>query len=165
MDQDHAPDSPSDDQADPRLDALLSAAIHQTLECNALRHERDHFKSAYNQAMAELADSRSQLKESRAETARLEQVIRQLQRAQFGRKSERVDPEQLDLALEGAKQDVAAASAAVEAAAAKVEAVIGAADPAVAKPPVSESRRPPANRNRGHLPAHLERAHLEQGGA
>ena len=42
--------------------------------------------------------------------------------------------------------------------------IAGAADPAAAKPPVSESRRPPANRNRGHLPAHLERAHLEQGG-
>ena len=145
MNKDDAPDSPSDDQADARLEALLSAAFPQTLEWNALRHERDHFKSAYGQAMAELADSRSQLEDSRAETARLEQVIRQLQRARFGRKSERVDPEQLNLALEGAKQDVAAASAAVEA-------VIGAADPAAAKP-----KRPPANRNRGHLPAHLER--------
>ncbi len=152
MNNDIAADNPINDQADPALDVLLSAAFHQLPGWNALRHERDHFKLAYRQAVAELTDSQIQLDEARAETARLEQVIRQLQRAHFGRRSERIDPEQLTLALEGAEQDVASASAAVEAAAAKAEGIASSADPAAAKP-----KRPPANRNRGHLPPHLER--------
>lgn len=41
------------------------------------------------------------------EIDRLQQIIRQLQRAQFGRRSERLDPDQLALALEDLEGDVA----------------------------------------------------------
>src|SRR3954451_11174602 len=43
------------------------------------------------------------------EIDRLQQIIRQLQRAQFGRRSERLDPDQLALALEDLEGDVARA--------------------------------------------------------
>jgi len=41
------------------------------------------------------------------EIDRLQQIIRQLQRAQFGRRSERLDPDQLALALEDLEGDIA----------------------------------------------------------
>jgi hypothetical protein len=69
---------------------------------------------------------------------RLELVIRQLVRAQFGRKSERLDPAQFQLTLENLEQEIAAPRRNAEDA--------------------EENRRPrraPARRN--HLPAHLER--------
>src|SRR3954468_21389424 len=98
-------------------------------ERNGLKSERDHFKGAFEEADAE--------------RQRLELVIRQLLRAQFGRKSERLDPDQFQLTLENLEQDIAAAKAAQE-------------DPqggdANRRP-----RRAPARRNLGHLPAHLER--------
>jgi len=41
------------------------------------------------------------------EIERLQAIIRKLQRAQFGRRAERFDPDQLDLALEDLEQDIA----------------------------------------------------------
>src|SRR5512145_335414 len=96
-------------------------------ERNGLRNERDHFKGAFEDA----------------ERQRLELVIRQLLRAQFGRKSERLDPEQFQLTLENLEQEIAAAKA-----------------PRQDAEDAEENRRPrraPARRNLGHLPAHLER--------
>jgi transposase len=72
---------------------------------------------------------------------RLELVIRQLLRAQFGRKSERLDPAQFQLTLENLEQEIAAAKAPQP----------DAADSDGNRRP----RRAPARRN--HLPAHLER--------
>ena len=66
-------------------------------ERSGLKSERDHFKSAFEEADAE--------------RQRLELVIRQLVRAQFGRKSERLDPEQFQLTLENLEQEIAAAKA------------------------------------------------------
>ena len=99
---------------------------------NTVIGERDHFKTAFEEA--------------EAERQRLIHLLKQLQRAQFGRKSERLDPDQLQLALENIEQDVAgaAASAAAE---------TGAPEPETGK----RRRRAPARRNLGHLPAHLER--------
>ena len=69
----------------------------QTSALNALEAERDHFKGAFEEADAE--------------RQRLELVIRQLVRAQFGRKSERLDPAQFQLTLENLEQEIAAAKA------------------------------------------------------
>jgi transposase len=96
-------------------------------ERNGLKSERDHFKGAFEEADAE--------------RQRLELVIRQLLRAQFGRKSERLDPAQFQLTLENLEQEIAAAKAARQ----------DAADSDGNRRP----RRAPARRN--HLPAHLER--------
>src|SRR3954469_14859882 len=71
---------------------------------------------------------------------RLELVIRQLVRAQFGRKSERLDPEQFQLILENLDQEIAATKA-----------------PRQEAEDSDANRRAPARRHLGHLPAHLER--------
>src|SRR4051812_46996733 len=90
-------------------------------ERNGLKSERDHFKGAFEEADAECQ--------------RLELVIRQLLRAQFGRKSERLDPGQFQLTLENLEQEIAAKAPRQEA-----------ADSDANRRP----RRAPARRNLGH---------------
>src|SRR5918994_7989942 len=51
---------------------------------------------------------------AQAELEKLRLLIRQLQRGRFGRRSERLDPDQLQLGLEDLEQTVAAAEAAQE---------------------------------------------------
>ena len=51
---------------------------------------------------------------AQAEIEKLRLLIRQLQRGQFGRRSEQLDPDQLQLGLEDLEQTVAAAEAAQE---------------------------------------------------
>jgi transposase len=74
-----------------------------------------------------------------AELARLGAIIAALQRHRFGARSEQLDPDQLQLSLEE-----------IDAAVARVQAGLGAV---VAKPGAPGA----AKRNRGALPAHLER--------
>src|SRR6202167_3094377 len=75
---------------------------------------------------------------------RLAHLLRQLQRMQFGRKSEKLDPGQFALALEDVEQAVAASEAADD----KQNKAAAAAR--------AEKRRA----NRGALPAHLPRVHV-----
>jgi len=56
---------------------------------------------------------------AQAEVERLRLLIRQLQRGRFGRRSERLDPDQLQLGLEDLEQTAAAAEAAQEEVAAR----------------------------------------------
>jgi transposase len=79
-----------------------------------------------------------------AQNDRLRQLIRQLQRMQFGRHSEKLDPDQLNLALEDLEQAVAAGEAEQEK-----------ADPAL-RHARSERRRC----GRGSLPEHLPRVEI-----
>jgi transposase len=109
-----APQLPTDIEA---LHALLAAA----------RAERDAAIAERDQALLQ--------------NDRLRHLLRQLQRAQFGRRSEKLDPEQLLLALEDIEQAIAANEAADDK-----------KDPAAARAR-SEKRRV----NRGALPAHLPR--------
>ena len=91
------------------------------------------------QAVRELAAT---LATKNAEIDKLHALIKQLQRSQFGRRSEQLDADQLQLGLEDLEQAVAAVAAAQEA-----------AGPATETSP----SRPPTRRNRGALPAHLPR--------
>jgi transposase len=100
----------------------------------------DILKAGYEELSARYATLLNERDILKAELEKLQLAIRQLIRAQYGRRSERMDPEQFQLALEGLEQDVGAVAARKEAEAP--------ADP--------KTRRPP-ERNRGHLPAHLER--------
>jgi transposase len=75
---------------------------------------------------------------------RLRHLLRQLQRAQFGRRSEKLDPEQLRLALEDIEQVIAANEAGQDK-----------KDPAAARARAEKRRA-----NRGALPAHLPRVDL-----
>src|SRR5215212_678047 len=79
---------------------------------------------------------------AQAEVEKLRLLIRQLQRGRFGRRSEKLDPDQLQLGLEDLEQAAAAAEAAREAASRS-----------------SGTPRPPRvrRRNLGALPAHLPR--------
>src|SRR5215217_1728771 len=75
---------------------------------------------------------------------RLRHLIRQLQRRQFGRRSEKLDPDQLALALEDVEQAIA-----------ETEAQQEKADPAI-KRARAETRRA----GRGSLPEHLPRVEI-----
>jgi Transposase C of IS166 homeodomain/IS66 Orf2 like protein len=107
-----APQLPTDIEA---LHALLAAA----------RAERDAAIAERDQALSQID--------------RLRHLLRQLQRAQFGRRSEKLDPEQLLLALEDIEQAIAADEAADD----KKDAMAAKAR--------AEKRRA----NRGALAAHL----------
>src|SRR3954453_21313980 len=125
----HSEDIPNPDQFLARLIEMEALVERQRAALNALEAERDHFKGAFEEADAE--------------RQRLELVVRQLVRAQFGRKSERLDPEQFQLSLENVEQEIAAIKAARQDAEESEE--------------NRRPRRAPARRNLGHLPAHLER--------
>src|SRR5215203_5054441 len=79
---------------------------------------------------------------AQAEIEKLRLLVRQLQRGQFGRRSEKLDPDQLQLGLEDLEQTMAAAEAAQEEVAARNS-----------TPRTHRVRR----RNLGTLPAHLPR--------
>lgn len=78
------------------------------------------------------------LKVFQAEVERLRAIIEALQRHRFGRRSEQLDPDQLQLCLE------------------EVETALAAAEHAKEKASPARSERP-RKANRGSLPAHLER--------
>jgi transposase len=82
---------------------------------------------------------------AQSEIEKLKLLIRQLQRGQFGRRSERLDPDQLQLGLEDLEQTMAAAEAAQDAATARSS---------VPRP--CRVRR----RNLGALPTHLPRVEV-----
>ena len=88
-----------------------------------------------------LAEERDQLA---GQNDRLRHLLRQLQRMQFGRRSEKLDPEQLNLALEDLEQAVAAGEAEQEK-----------SDPALRK---ARSEKRCAGRR--PLPAHLPRVEI-----
>src|SRR3954454_12903769 len=115
-----------------RQDASFASlqATHDTIlaERDAVRTERDLVREERDAA--------------RAEIEKLRLLIRQLQRGRFGRRSERLDPDQLQLGLEDLEQTAAAAEAAQEAVAAKNS-----------TPRAPRVRR----RNLSALPAHLPR--------
>src|SRR3954463_7698422 len=114
-----------------RLRELTDVVAQQNATIAALRIERDTVRSEHQAA--------------RAEIEKLRLLIRQLQRNRFGRRSERLDPDQLQLGLEDLEQTVAAAEAAQEEAATRS-----------GTPRAPRVRR----RNRGALPAHLPRVEV-----
>ena len=98
-------------------------------------------RDAERAVKARLIEERDQLA---GQNDRLRHLIRQLQRVQFGRRSEKLDPDQLNLALEDLEQAVAESEAEQEK-----------ADPALRKAR-SEKRRA----GRGSLPEHLPRVEI-----
>ena len=119
-----------------RQDASLASlqAEHDTVlaERDAVRTERDLVREERDAAQAEIE--------------KLRLLIRQLQRSQFGRRSERLDPDQLQLGLEDLEQTVAAAEAAQE--------------PAATRSGTPRPARTERRRNLGALPAHLPRVEV-----
>ena len=105
------------------------------IECDTILAERDAVRTERD-LIREERDA------AQAEIEKLRLLIRQLQRGQFGRRSEKLDPDQLQLGLEDLEQTVAAAEAAQEEVAARN-----------GTPRPLRVRR----RNLGVLPAHLPR--------
>src|SRR5215204_3497262 len=108
------------------LQQMTEVIAQHNASLASLQAERDAAQTRYEVAQAEIE--------------KLRLLIRQLQRGRFGRRSEKLDPDQLQLGLEDLEQTVAAAEAAQETAAARSGA------------PRAERRR-----NLGALPPHLPR--------
>jgi hypothetical protein len=119
------------------LQQMTEVIAEQNASLASLQVERDSF-------LAERDLIREKHDAAQAEIEKLRLLIRQLQRGQFGRRSEKLDPDQLQLGLEDLEQTVAAAEAAQEEAAR------------------SSTPRPPRvrRRNLGALPAHLPRVEV-----
>jgi transposase len=96
------------------------------------------------EAWAERDAARAERDQFAAQNDRLRHLIRQLQRMRFGRRSERLDPDQLNLALEDLEQAVAEAEAEQE----------------KANPALRRARAAQRQAERGSLPAHLPRVEI-----
>ncbi len=119
-------------QLQAQLAAVTALLEDQTSTVERLRAERDSLRAERDAVQAE-RDTAA------AEIDKLRLMIRQLLRAQYGRSSETLDPDQLQLGLEEVEQSLATAQAPA---------------PAATKTP---GVRQPAQRNRGALPPHLPR--------
>src|SRR5512144_3362041 len=93
---------------------------------------------------AELEAERALRQHLENQNERLCHFIRQLQRMQFGRRSEKLDPDQLALALEDLEQAVAESDAEAEKADQRVR----------------QARRRERRQSRGALPDHLPRSEV-----
>jgi transposase len=116
------PDTLPDDLA-----ALRALVLTAWVERDAERAEKDR-----------LIEERDQLA---GQNDRLRHLLRQLQRMQFGRRSEKLDPDQFNLALEDLEQAIAA----------------GEAEQEKADPALRQSRSGKRRAGRGPLPEHLLR--------
>jgi transposase len=121
-----------------QLQRMAEVVASERSRNTALEIERDT-------VLAERDALRAEHDAARAEIEKLRLLIRQLQRGQFGRRSEKLDPDQLQLGLEDLEQTAAAAEAAQEEVAAR-----------------NSTPRPPRvrRRNLGALPAHLPRVEV-----
>jgi len=132
-------DLPRDpDRLLPMLQQMTEVITRQNASLASLQAEHDT-------VLAERDTLRAEHDAAQAEIEKLRLLIRQLQRGRFGRRSERLGPDQLQLGLEDLEQTVAAAEAAQEEVAAR-----------------SGTPRPPRvrRRNLGALPAHLPRVEV-----
>src|SRR5215218_2199342 len=120
------------------LQQMTDVIDQKNVELTSLQAERDT-------VLAERDLIREKHDAAQAEIEKLRLLIRQLQRGRFGRRSERLDPDQLRLGLEDLEQTAAAAEAAQEELAARNS-----------TPRASRVRR----RNLGALPAHLPRVEV-----
>src|SRR3712207_6394780 len=87
---------------------MTEVVTQQDASLLSLQAERDT-------ALAERDIIRTKFDAAQTEIEKLRLLIRQLQRGQFGRRSEKLDPDQLQLGLEDLEQATAAVEAAQEA--------------------------------------------------
>src|SRR4028119_1939112 len=94
------------------LQQMTEVIARQNASLASLQVERDSF-------LAERDLIREKHDAAQAEIEKLRLLIRKLQRGRFGRRSEKLDPDQLQLGLEDLEQTAAAAEAAQEEVAAR----------------------------------------------
>src|SRR5919199_2849133 len=127
------------------LRQMAEVVARQNASLASLRAEHDTALAERDAARTERDLAREQHDVAQAEIEKLRLLIRQLQRNRFGRRSERLDPDQLQLGLEDLEQAAVAAEATQEEGAARS-----------GTPRAPRVRR----RNLGALPAHLPRVEV-----
>src|SRR4051812_21210968 len=127
------------------LRQTVEVVVAQSARIATLEIEFDTALAERDAVRTERGLVREERDAAQAEIEKLRLLIRQLQRNRFGRRSEKLDPDQLRLGLEDLEQTVAAAEAAQE------EVVARSSTP---RPPR------PRRRNLGALPAHLPRVEV-----
>jgi transposase len=127
------------------LQQMAEVIAQQNASLVSLQAEHHTVRVERDAACTERDLVREERDAAQAEIEKLRLLIRRLQRGQFGRRSERLDPDQLQLGLEDLEQTVAAAEAAQEEVAARNS-----------TPRTPRVRR----RNLGALPAHLPRVEV-----
>ena len=120
---------------------LVSLLMDASRQTSSLRGQCDSYK-------AERDDYKLKLDHALAERDRLRAIIVKLERHQFGRRSEQLSPDQLQLAIEDLDQNLAAMNAENEAKNQKEKLARGNDKPKV-----------PRQNNRGALPDHLPHEH------
>src|ERR671916_144552 len=125
------------------LQQMAEVTAGERSRITSLEIERDAILAERDAARTERDLIREEHDAAQAEIEKLRLLIRQLQRGQFGRRSEKLDLDQLQLGLEDLEQTAAAAEAAQETAATRSGA-----------PRTARTER---RRNLGALPAHLPR--------
>src|SRR3712207_1463685 len=98
------------------LQQMAEVTAGERSRITSLEIERDTVLAERDVARAERDLIREKHDAAEAEIEKLRLLIRQLQRGQFGRRSEKLDPDQLQLGLEDLEQTATAAEAAQEAA-------------------------------------------------
>src|SRR3954465_15580107 len=127
------------------MQQMTEVIVSERSRATDLEIERDAALVERDAARSEGGLVREERDAAQAEIEKLRLLIRQLQRGRFGRRSEKLDPDQLQLGLEDLEQAAAAAEAVQEEAAARS----------------GTSRAPRARRrNLGALPAHLPRVEV-----
>ena len=110
-------------------------------DAEPLPDDIDQLKRLVLEARQELATKDAELARSQDANTRLWETLRQLQRAQFGRKSEKLDPDQFNFAMEETEQALAESQADTDKS-------------------VSAPEKKKRSVNRGALPAHLPREEI-----
>jgi transposase len=141
-------DLPRDpDRLLPMLQQMTEVIAQQNAALVSLRAEHDTVLGERGAVRTERDLIREERDAAQAEIEKLRLLIRKLQRGQFGRRSERLDPDQLQLGLEDLEQAAAAADERQR------------RSPKEATGGSSDAPRPPRSRRRnlGALPAQLPR--------
>src|SRR5919206_1436836 len=139
-------DLPRDpDRLLPKLQQMAEVIAQQNASLASLLARHDTILAERDAVRIEHDLVREERDAARAEVEKLRLLIRQLQRGQFGRRSEKLDPDQLQLGLEDLEQTAAVAEAAQAEVAARSN-----------TPRTPRVRR----RNLGSLPAHLPRVEV-----
>src|SRR3954462_8264155 len=127
------------------LQRMTEVVTQQNASLVSLQAKHNTVLAERDAARTERDLAREEREAAQAEIEKLRLLIRQLQRGQFGRRSEKLDPDQLQLGLEDLEQTLAAAEAAQGEVAAR-----------------DSTPRPPRvrRRNLGALPAPLPRIEL-----
>src|SRR5258708_15912242 len=113
------------------------------MQIDAFSYDLDGLRELVSQLSSERDAALAECKRVTEQNDRLRHLLQELRRAQFGRKSERLDPEQLQLAIEDLETAVAAEAAEQDKTA-----------------PIEEAPKKKRKTNRGSLPAHLPRVHI-----